>query len=90
VSTKMAMPISRPEDGGSKDLWNVDKLLPDYTALQPRRQSSLYALPWEPQISHLTSHSPCLCQHKPFWIPFVHQLCSSTYREAVDSQLKLS
>jgi hypothetical protein len=24
-------------DGGSKDLWNVGKLLPDYTALQPRR-----------------------------------------------------
>jgi hypothetical protein len=27
----------RPDDGGSKDLWNVGKLLPDYTALQPRR-----------------------------------------------------
>jgi hypothetical protein len=25
-----------PDDGGSKDLWNVGKLLPDYTALQPR------------------------------------------------------
>jgi hypothetical protein len=31
----------RPDDGGSKDLWNIGKLLPDYTALQPRRQSSL-------------------------------------------------
>jgi hypothetical protein len=30
----------RPDDGGSKDLWNTDKLLPDYTALQPRRQPS--------------------------------------------------
>jgi hypothetical protein len=30
----------RPDDGGSKDLWNVGKLLPDYTALQPRRQPS--------------------------------------------------
>jgi hypothetical protein len=29
-----------PDDGGSKDLWNVGKLLPDYTALQPRRQPS--------------------------------------------------
>jgi hypothetical protein len=29
-----------PDDGGSKHLWNVDKLLPDYTAQQPRRQSS--------------------------------------------------
>jgi hypothetical protein len=35
---------------GSKDLWNVGKLLPDYTALQPRRQPSLYSPPWEPQI----------------------------------------
>jgi hypothetical protein len=25
---------SSPDDGGSKDLWNVGKLLPDYTALQ--------------------------------------------------------
>jgi hypothetical protein len=32
--------IHRPDDGGSKDLWNVGKLLPDYTALQPRRQPS--------------------------------------------------
>jgi hypothetical protein len=39
-----------PDDGGSKDLWNVGKLLPDYTALQPRRQPSSYSLPWEPQI----------------------------------------
>jgi hypothetical protein len=27
-----------PNDGGSKDLWNVGKLLPDNTVLQPRRQ----------------------------------------------------
>jgi hypothetical protein len=34
----------RPDDGGSKDLWNVGKLLPDYTVLQPRiKQSSMYA-----------------------------------------------
>jgi hypothetical protein len=30
---------------------NVGKLLPDYTALQPRRQLSSYCLPSEPQIS---------------------------------------
>jgi hypothetical protein len=30
----------RPDDGGSKDLWNFGKLLPDYMALQPRRQPS--------------------------------------------------
>jgi hypothetical protein len=34
----------RPDDGGSKVLWNVGKLLPDYTALQPRRQPSSYLL----------------------------------------------
>jgi hypothetical protein len=39
-----------PDDGGSKDLWNVVKLLPDYTVLQPRRQPSSYSPPWEPQI----------------------------------------
>jgi hypothetical protein len=30
----------RPDDGGSKDLWNFGKRLPDYTVLQPRRQQS--------------------------------------------------
>jgi hypothetical protein len=38
-----------PDDGGSKYLWNVGKRLPDYTALQPRRQPSSYSPPWEPQ-----------------------------------------
>jgi hypothetical protein len=33
------MNIHRPDDGGSKDFWNVGEL-PDYTALQPRRQPS--------------------------------------------------
>jgi hypothetical protein len=33
----------RPDDGGSKDLWNVGKLLPAYTALQPIRQPSSYS-----------------------------------------------
>jgi hypothetical protein len=40
----------RPDDGGSKDLWNVGKLLLDYTVLEPRRQPSSYSPPWEPQI----------------------------------------
>jgi hypothetical protein len=30
----------RPDYGGSKRLWNAGKLLPDYTAQQPKRQSS--------------------------------------------------
>jgi hypothetical protein len=33
----------RPDVGGSKDLWKVGKLLPDYTALQPSRQPSKMA-----------------------------------------------
>jgi hypothetical protein len=41
-----------PDDGDSKYLWNVSKLLPDYKAQQPRRQSS-YLLPWEPEISSM-------------------------------------
>jgi hypothetical protein len=34
-------------DGGSKHLWNVCKLLPHYTAQHPRRQSSSYSPPWK-------------------------------------------
>jgi hypothetical protein len=34
----------RPDDGSSKHLLNVGKL-PDYTALQPRRQPSSYSPP---------------------------------------------
>jgi hypothetical protein len=41
----------RPDDGGSKHIWSVGKLLPDYTAQHPRRQSSSYSPPWEPEIS---------------------------------------
>jgi hypothetical protein len=40
----------RPDDGGSKHLWNVGKLLPDYTAQHPRRHSFSYLPPWEPEI----------------------------------------
>jgi hypothetical protein len=43
-------PCSRPDDGGSKYLWNVGKLLPGYKTQQPRRQPSSYSPPWEPQI----------------------------------------
>jgi hypothetical protein len=41
----------RPDFGDSKHLWNFGKLLPDYTAQHPRRQSSSYSPPWEPEIS---------------------------------------
>jgi hypothetical protein len=43
-------PLNRPDDGGSTDLWNVGKLIPVYTALQPRRQPSSYSPPWEPHV----------------------------------------
>jgi hypothetical protein len=48
----------RRDDGGSKDLWNVGKLLPDYTVLQPRRQPSSYSSPWEPQILRFPRRFP--------------------------------
>jgi hypothetical protein len=32
--------LHRPDEGDSKHLCNVGKLLPDYTAQQPRRQPS--------------------------------------------------
>jgi hypothetical protein len=34
-----------PDDGGSKNLRNVGKLLPDYMVLQPKRQPSSYSPP---------------------------------------------
>jgi hypothetical protein len=50
----------RPNDGGSKHLWNVGKLLLDYTEQEPRRLSSSYSPPWEPEIWVLI---PCYQQH---------------------------
>jgi hypothetical protein len=41
-----------------KHLWNFCKLLPDYTAQQPRRQPSSYSPQWEPQISRLYKKIP--------------------------------
>jgi hypothetical protein len=41
-------------DGGSKYLWNISKLLPDYTALQPRRQPySILISPWTSLLMQL-------------------------------------
>jgi hypothetical protein len=39
------------DDGSSKHLGNIAKLLPDYTVQHPRRQSSSYSLPWQREIS---------------------------------------
>jgi hypothetical protein len=46
----LKMVVFCPDDGDSKELWNVDKLLPDYTALRPRRQPSSFSPQWQPQI----------------------------------------
>jgi hypothetical protein len=32
--------MNSPDDGGSKHLWDVGKLIPDHTAQHPRRESS--------------------------------------------------
>jgi hypothetical protein len=61
--------LVRPDDGDSKDLWNVGKFLPDYTVLQPRRQPSSYSPPWEPQILVCKENAAINCitvQHKKF------------------------
>jgi hypothetical protein len=42
--------VNHADDGGSKYLWNVGKILLDYTVLQPKRQPSSYSLLWEPEI----------------------------------------
>jgi hypothetical protein len=54
----------RPDDGGSKDLWNAGKLLPDYTVLQPRRQQSSELLLFV-CIGFLTSQTSSVSQ-SPF------------------------
>jgi hypothetical protein len=46
----LLLPSSGPDDGGRKHLWNVGKLLLDYTAQQSRRQPSSHFLQWQPQI----------------------------------------
>jgi hypothetical protein len=43
--------VHRSYGGGIKYLWNLAKLLPDYTAQYPRRQPSSYSPPSEPEIS---------------------------------------
>jgi hypothetical protein len=40
----------RPDDEGSKLLWNIYQYLPDYMVHHPRRQPSSYLLLWEHEI----------------------------------------
>jgi hypothetical protein len=42
--------LHSPDDGGSKNLWNVGKLIPNYTGKTTRRQPSSYSTSWELQI----------------------------------------
>jgi hypothetical protein len=58
------------DDWSSKYLWNVSKLLPDYTVQYSRRQSSSYSPPWEPEVSVCT----CLAFSQ---IVFQNPFCSS-------------
>jgi hypothetical protein len=39
-TTVFCLQGDHPDDGGNKHVWNIGQLLPDYTALHPRRQSS--------------------------------------------------
>jgi hypothetical protein len=64
----------RPNDRGSKHIWNVGKLLQDYTALQPRRQppSLLYwqeadtkILFWATRVQ--SSGKTCVCISRVSW-----------------------
>jgi hypothetical protein len=65
---------SSPDDGGSKHLWNVGKLLPDHTAHYPRRQPSSYSPQWEPQISPVVRHrSNCQGMSLTNYVHFIHQ-----------------
>jgi hypothetical protein len=66
---------------GSKHLWNVFKLLPDYIEQQPRRQSPSYLLPWEHKSSsyedYIVSH-----YHQNFWT----FKCSDFHSDIIISQ----
>jgi hypothetical protein len=55
-----------PDNGGSKHLWNVGKLLPDYTALQPKWHPSSYPTQWKPEIL-LRIHAPCVVLYISNW-----------------------
>jgi hypothetical protein len=70
-----------PDDGGSKHLWNIRKLLPDYTAQHSRRQSSSYSPPWEPKISAVSLHT----DHWTIYLgPLIHALYKLLWRLYMD------
>jgi hypothetical protein len=71
----------RPDYGGSKHLWNVDKLLRDYTAQNRRRHSPSYSSPWEPEISP----RDCACVNETKRLSKAVQT-QHTWRPTVDLQ----
>jgi hypothetical protein len=56
----------RSDDGRSTHVWNVGLLQRDYMELCPRRLSSSYSTPWEPQISQ-----EFICSYETEIFPFV-------------------
>jgi hypothetical protein len=63
----------RPDDGGSTDLWNVGKLTPVYTALQPSGHTRKIASSWT---------NSCVSSHT------VHnQLPKQIYNEATNVRI---
>jgi hypothetical protein len=69
-----------PDDGGSKYFWNVGKLLPDYTALQPRRQPSQYLRRKHSSIPmHISSFFKTESQISHVALPFVGCLIRKGY-----------
>jgi hypothetical protein len=48
---KLAVGTHRPDDEGSRYLWNASKRPRDYKAQQPKRQPHSYPPPSEPEIS---------------------------------------
>jgi hypothetical protein len=51
ICTETTWNLLHPDDGSSKHLWNVGKLLTNYMVQQPGRQPSSYSSPYEPKIS---------------------------------------
>jgi hypothetical protein len=52
------------DDGDSTHPWNVGLLLRDYTMLYPRRLSSSYSSPWEPELRY-EDHVSCVTRKMP-------------------------
>jgi hypothetical protein len=81
--------LRHQRDGGNKDLWNVGKLLPDYTALQPRRKPSSYSSPWEPQILNgYLFHIFLLVQDRVHWQAFVNMVINVIFHVLTVASMK--